>query len=214
VSALNRPPANVAYAEAYPELWAHVEPESSRRLLLAALDAFAANGFNAATTRDIAQRAGMSPAAVYVHYSSKVDLLYEIARIGHEAVWAEVVAAIDPVSGPVERTRRFVEAFAAWHARFHTLARVTQYELGALPREHRHQLARLRRRFEELVDAQLEQGEREGTFEIVDRPGTVLAILSLGIDVARWYGTDRAPDPEGVGRLYGELVVRMLAKAS
>src|SRR4051812_14086446 len=50
------------------ELWAHIEPASSRLLLLSALDAFLARGFHAATTREIAERAGMSPAAVYVHW--------------------------------------------------------------------------------------------------------------------------------------------------
>ncbi len=38
------------------------------RLINAAVDAFAENGFAGTTTRDIASRAGMSPAAVYVHH--------------------------------------------------------------------------------------------------------------------------------------------------
>jgi AcrR family transcriptional regulator len=201
-------------AEIYERLWAHVEPASARRILLAALDAFATSGFNAATTRDIAQRAGMSPAGVYVHYASKLELLAEIARIGHEAVLAEVVNAIDDVEGPVARIRRFVEAFTSWHARFHTLARVTQYELDALPPEHLGELRTLRRRFGELVAQELRDGERTGDFDVVDRRGTVVAILSLGIDVARWSAIGRSPDPDALGRLYGELVVRMLRRAS
>lgn len=40
----------------------------------AAADAFAAKGFHATTTRDIAGRAGLSPAGVYVHFASKEDL--------------------------------------------------------------------------------------------------------------------------------------------
>ena len=56
-------------------LWAGIESESSRRILLAALAAFAQRGFQAATTREISERAGMSPAAIYVHYKAKSDLL-------------------------------------------------------------------------------------------------------------------------------------------
>ena len=36
----------------------------------------------------------MSPAAVYVHYKSKSDLLYEISRIGHRSVLDKVEEAL------------------------------------------------------------------------------------------------------------------------
>ena len=44
-------------------LWVGVQPEPARRLLVAGLELFAAQGFHGTTTRDIAARAGMSPAA-------------------------------------------------------------------------------------------------------------------------------------------------------
>jgi AcrR family transcriptional regulator len=56
-------------------LWAGIESDSSRRLLLSALAAFARHGFQAATTREIGEGASMSSAAVYVHYKAKSDLL-------------------------------------------------------------------------------------------------------------------------------------------
>jgi AcrR family transcriptional regulator len=197
-------------ADNYAQLWAHVEPESSRRLLLAALDAFAVHGFEAATTRDIAQRAGMSPAAVYVHYRSKVDLLHEISRIGHEAVLAEVLEVVDGIADPAERVRLFVEAFAAWHARYHTLARVTQYELRSLPAERLADIRDLRRRFEASLEEDLRRGVQSGQFEVTDVRGTTRAILSLGIDVARWFVPEgRATDRE-IGQLYGHLVLGMV----
>ena len=87
------------------QLWAHIEPETSRLLLLSALDAFLARGFHAATTREIAERAGMSPAAVYVHWKAKHDLLFEISRIGHQAVLDAVDHALAQASDdPVERS--------------------------------------------------------------------------------------------------------------
>src|SRR3954463_11115873 len=99
------------------ELWAHIEPESSRVLLLSALDAFLTRGYHAATTREIAERAGMSPAAVYTHWKAKSDLLFEISRIGHQAVLDVVERALEQASDdPVERVRAFVSAFATWHA--------------------------------------------------------------------------------------------------
>ena len=66
------------------EPWAEVGPEAARRLLVAAVAAFAERGYHATTTRDIAGRAGMSPAALYIHYRTKEELLHRISRIGHE----------------------------------------------------------------------------------------------------------------------------------
>jgi AcrR family transcriptional regulator len=194
------------------ELWAHIEPESSRRLLLSALDAFLARGYNAATTREIAERAGMSSAAVYVHWKAKHDLLYEISRIGHQAVLEVVEQALQEASDdPVERVHAFVSAFATWHAENHALARVIQYEFKKLPRREFRQIVEIRDRFEQLMRDELAGGVAAGVFDVVDLEGTTLAVLSLCIDLARWY--EPGPDhnsAQAVGELYGGLAIRML----
>jgi AcrR family transcriptional regulator len=194
------------------ELWAGIESESSRRLLLAALAAFAKHGFQAATTREIGEGAGMSPAAVYVHYKSKSDLLYEISRIGHQSVLDAVQDALrDAPPDPEQRIRRFVAASAKWHADHHVVARVIQYELKALPTRQFRRIAELRKRFEELLAAELQAGVQAGAFDITELEATTLAILSLCIDLARWYHpADDHKTSDEVGQLYAGLVARMI----
>jgi len=191
-------------------LWADFRPEASRRILRAALEAFAAVGFHAATTRAIGEGAGMSPAGVYVHFRAKEDLLFQISRVGHEAVLQDVERAVEGAETPTEWLRRFMVAFTTFHARHHTLTRVIQYELRALPRERVHEIAAIRRRFEELVEADLEKGNAAGEFHAADVPGTALAILSLGIDVSRWYSPRVAASPEELADLYAGLALRMV----
>jgi AcrR family transcriptional regulator len=196
------------------ELWAHIEPESSRLLLLAALDAFLARGFHAATTREIGERAGMSAAAVYTHWNAKHDLLFEISLIGHRAVLEVVEQALEHASDdPVERVHAFVSAFATWHAENHALARVIQYEFKKLPQGQFRRIVRIRDRFEELMRQELAGGVAAGAFEVADLEGTTLAVLSMCIDLARWY--EPAPEhnsAEAVGELYAGLVMRMLQR--
>jgi AcrR family transcriptional regulator len=196
-----------------PDLWAHIEPESSRRLLLSALDAFLARGYHAATTREIAERAGMSPAAVYVHWKAKHDLLFEISRIGHRAVLEVVEQALaDASEDPAERVRAFVSAFARWHAENHALARVIQYEFKKLPPAQFRQIVAIRDRFEALMRDELGRGVAAGVFDVADLEGTTLAALSLCIDLARWYEPWPGHNsPEAVGELYAALVLRMVA---
>jgi len=106
-----------------PLVWEHVQPAAARRLLTGAVDAFAERGYQATTTRDIASRAGMSPAALYVHYPSKERLLFEISLYGHNAA-LDVLRSADTGSAPADRLRSLVAAFTAWHAEHHTIARV------------------------------------------------------------------------------------------
>ena len=191
-----------------PLVWEHVQPAAARRLLTGAVDAFAERGFQATTTRDIASRAGMSPAALYVHYPSKERLLFEISLRGHNAA-LDVLRSADNGPSPADRLRSLVSAFTAWHARHHTIARVVQYELAALTPEHLAEVASIRRAISTQIEQVLGDGVRAGSFAVDDLPGTTLAVLSLSIDVARWYTPHRG-DPEALGKLYADLAHRMV----
>lgn len=194
-----------------PELWRHIESESSRRLLLSAVEAFSARGFHAATTREIGEGAGLSAAGVYVHYKSKSDLLYEISRIGHDASLATVQSALERASDDaVERVSSFVFAFAKWHADNHVLARVIQYEFKNLPTRQFRKIVAIRNRFEELMRDELRSGTEANAFQVTNLEGTTLAILSMCIDLARWYEPTPEHTSEDVGALYTQLVMGML----
>ncbi len=233
-----------------PLVWEHVQPAAARRLLTGAIDAFAERGFQATTTRDIASRAGMSPAALYVHYPSKERLLFEISLYGHQAALAVLrdadssadaassstdawSSSADASSSPAAssslpagapglppspqasggsaaaRLHSMVSAFTAWHAEHHTIARVVQYELAALSPEHFAEVATIRRAISAQIEQVLADGVADGSFTVEDLPGTTLAVLSLSIDVARWY-TPHRTKPKDLGTLYGDLALRMV----
>ncbi|MGW7537092.1 TetR/AcrR family transcriptional regulator [Amycolatopsis sp. NPDC054798] len=192
------------------DLWPDVQPETARRLMLAGVESFAERGYHATTTRDIAGAAGMSPAALYVHFPSKAALLFAISRNGHEQTLALVEDVIGRVTGPVERMRLLVEDFVAWHARRHTVARVVQYELNALPEKEYKVVAQLRRQIEQRVREVIAEGVESGEFTVSDVGIAARAVLSLGVDVARWYSERTRQTPAELGKEYGELVLRML----
>jgi AcrR family transcriptional regulator len=190
--------------------WSEVTPEAARRLLVAAVEAFAERGYHATTTRDIAGRAGMSPAALYIHYKTKEELLHRISRIGHDRALLLLETAADQDGTAAERLADAVRSFVRWHAERHTTARVVQYELEALGEEHRAEIVGLRRRSDAAVRRIIGDGVRAGEFDVPDVPGTTLAVLSLCIDVARWFNAQGSRTPEEVGTLYADLVLRMV----
>ena len=191
-------------------LWVGVQPEPARRLLVAGLELFAAQGFHGTTTRDIAARAGMSPAALYVHYRTKEDLLFRISRIAHEAALAAIPPEPSASGDPARQLQAAVAAFATWHAHHHTAARVAQYELAALAPAHFRAVAAARLAIERHFRKIIERGVAAGQFEVSDVPATALAILSLAIDLARWYQPGSRHSPEELGELYAMLALRMV----
>jgi AcrR family transcriptional regulator len=195
------------------DLWPDVQPDAARRLMLAALESFAERGYHATTTRDIATGAGMSPAALYVYFPSKVALLFTISRSGHEQTLGLLQKAVAADGSPVERMRALVEEFVAWHARRHTVARVVQYELHALPDEEYRVVAGLRRKIEQIVRDLIVEGVEGGLFTVPDVKTAARAVLSLGVDVARWYNERIRKSPKTLGTEYAELVLRMLGAA-
>ncbi|MFY4719582.1 TetR/AcrR family transcriptional regulator [Streptomyces sp. LaBMicrA B280] len=192
------------------EPWEEVTPDAARRLLVAAVEAFAERGYHATTTRDIAGRAGMSPAALYIHYKTKEELLHRISRIGHDKALDILRTAARREGSAKDRLADAVSSFVRWHAGRRTTARVVQYELDALGPEARAEILGLRRQVDAEVRGIVEDGVAAGEFEVLDVQGTTLAVLSLCIDVARWFNIDGPRTPEAVGELYAELVLRMV----
>ncbi|MFF4834302.1 TetR/AcrR family transcriptional regulator [Streptomyces sp. NPDC001315] len=192
------------------EPWGEVTPDAARRLLVAAVEAFAERGYHATTTRDIAGRAGMSPAALYIHYKTKEELLHRISRIGHEKAVEILRTAARGEGSATERLADAVSSFVRWHAGGRTTARVVQYELDSLGPDARAEILALRRQVDAEVRGIIEDGVTTGEFDVPDVPGTTLAVLSLCVDVARWFNVDGPRTPDEVGALYADLVLRMV----
>lgn len=186
-------------------------PSPRERLKIAAAESFAAKGFHATTTRDIAAAAGMSPAAVYVHHASKESLLHELSLEGHGQVLDLTRAAAASGDSPTDRLRALMHAWVRLHAELHTMSRIVNYEIDALTPEHRAEVLGLRRKITDVFREVVEAGVATGEF-VTDHPRmSVSALISLGVDVARWWNDDGSWSPEELADHLTDLALRMLA---
>lgn len=180
------------------------------RLLDAATAAFAEKGFHGTTTRDIATAAGMSSAALYVHHKSKEELLYLISKAGHENTLQLVQNALRSSDKPTAALRAVIHDFAVNHAHGHTRARIVNYELGALSPEHYVEIRDIRHRIETELRELVELGVSAGVFHTPDPHMTAVALLSLGIDIARWYRDEGQWSPEDIADHYAGIALRIV----
>lgn len=184
--------------------------ETQVRLMEAAADAFADKGFHATTTRDIASRAGLSPAGVYVHFASKEELLYAISRRGHIGARDMLVSAAARAGSPTEALQAIMSTFSRWHAEHYRVGRIVQYEFAHLTPAHREEVLTLRKEIDAVMQAVLRDGVAEGEFSVEDLPATALALSSLCVDVARWYQPGIRRTPAEIGRGNAALGLRLV----
>jgi AcrR family transcriptional regulator len=198
-----------------PGLWNEESGEVVRGLLTSAVRCFALNGYHATTTRDITAGVGLSPAALYVHFPAKELVLYEIIRSCHERALANI---LDPAVGDAPSAaaglRMLVSRYTAWHARHHVAARVSQYELTGLTAEHYDDIVLLRHQTNEVFRYAVARGVDDGTFAAVDVNRVVRGMLSLSIDLVRWYRLDGADSPGQLGDFYADLALKMVGPAA
>jgi len=96
-----------------------VESATIRRLLLAGVECFWRDGFHASSTRDIAKRAKLSPAAVYVHFAAKEDLLFMIIVAVAENLRDRLREMAAQGGSPTELLSRLLHAYVALPARMY-----------------------------------------------------------------------------------------------
>lgn len=79
----------------------------------AAAECFAASGFQAATTAEIARRAGVSEGTVFLHYTNKLGLLTAVTREFYEGLQQLGEQAVAEDGTPTEHLRRLVADWCA-----------------------------------------------------------------------------------------------------
>lgn len=194
-----------------PDLWDQSQSNVVHGLLTSAVRCFASNGYHATTTRDISAGVGLSPAALYVHFPSKEIVLFEIIRAAHESALAYIRdPVVDEAADDVSRLHVMMSRYTAWHARHHVAARVAQYELAGLAAEHYDEIKQLRQQTNEVFRDAVERGVVSGAFAAVDVNRVVRGMLSLSIDLVRWYRLNGTDSPDQMGEFYAELVLKMV----
>lgn len=106
--------------------------ETRERIMDAARDLFARDGYEAVSMRRIADAIEYSPTAIYVHFRDKLDLLHQICQADFAALGLSL-AELQQVKDPVERIRRMGHGyirFGVTHPNQYRLMFMTPVELS------------------------------------------------------------------------------------
>jgi AcrR family transcriptional regulator len=184
-------------------------PAGSRRILLAAARAFAERGFHATTTRDIAAQAGLSPAAMYFYFHSKEEVLYQIATSTLDFTVEVAATEAKGPGSPAERLTRLVRVLTIWHTYNSQVAHVVLYQTGALTAAHLADIEAKQREVSQILRQIITDGMKSGDFDVPDAGAATIAVLSLCLDVARWYRPGYRLTPQQLGDLNAVAALRI-----
>ncbi|MFI5045126.1 MAG: TetR/AcrR family transcriptional regulator [Acidimicrobiales bacterium] len=151
-------------------------------IMRAAVVVIGEHGFDGASTRDMAARAGVSVAALYHHFPSKLGLLTEFLDEAYDITLSRLDRRLDGVEGAADRLGTAV-ATLIWthlHDEFAQMASIVAFREYVQLKPADRAAVEVRRqalldRFESIVD----EGVAEGTFEVDDPREAARAIVTL-----------------------------------
>jgi len=177
----------------------------------AALDLIYRKGFDGTSLRDIAGAIGMQPAAIYNYIKNKEDLLYFICRKNAEARLEEVTKRLaDAPPDPVSQLAEFVRYGVEINTRHRKETSIGRNELRSLSGARYRDVVQLRDRYDAVLHKILADGCASGAFSVSDQRITALAILGLGIGIARWYQPRGRLTPDELATLYVDMAMDLV----
>jgi AcrR family transcriptional regulator len=134
-------------------------------ILEVARDLFAKRGFDRTTMADIAEVVGVVESALYRHYKSKHNLLFEAIRFSYEPIIDDVEEAARSIVDPLARVRYAVWRHLRAFAEQPELCRLVVLEARGLPGYLDSEVAKLHRRYQAFVIQAVTEGVRSGAFD-------------------------------------------------
>src|SRR5271166_2403335 len=164
-----------------------------RKLADAAIELFYAHGAMATTVREITGACGLTPGALYNHFSSKEHLLYVLVRDIHLQVDNAMAQALaDAGPDPAIRLATTVRFLVAHTAGFKKQSRVANREFTVLTGTRRQEIRTIRRQLRDRLTGILLGGAEQGVFSLAggnDQPSATLCsgtIINMCVHISEW----------------------------
>lgn len=182
--------------------------ETNRReeLLRAAARLFVEKGFDATTTRDIAEAAGMRSGSPFYHFRSKQELLKAAMIEGLESGQARIQSAIEGINDPVRRLRALIRTHLGNLLEGNCHAPMLLSESRSLDAAARAEIAAAFDRYQIPWQTTLDELAAQGKIVSAEAPVRLFLFGMLNW-TSQWYRTD---GPLTLDQLADQAVVMML----
>lgn len=178
-------------------------PETRERLITAAIDVFAQQGYRESAVDDIVTRSRTSKGSFYHFFPSKEAIFLALLERMSGLLLARVTRDVEGASGALARVDAALIAVLALFEEHRTLARILVVEAPAIGHGFDARLFAQHKRFAEYIAARLDDAVREGGIAPLDTDLAAYGWLGAIHEVVlRWLHTGR---PERLSDAVPEL---------
>lgn len=190
-------------------------------LLDAAARLFYEQGYQQTTTREITNACGLTPGALYNHFSSKDEILWVIVEGAYTKVAEVCEEAVKKGEGdPAAELRELIYAMTKLHTSTHRVrAIVAREQRSRLPAKQLKRVERIHDRIRDAFVNTLDHGIEAGVVEAPDVDGEppdtltlARALIGFSVYPGFWYGEREPLDPDQLADLFASLATRMLVQ--
>jgi AcrR family transcriptional regulator len=187
---------------------------SKQEILHMAAECFMEQGFHATSIDDVARRLGATKGRVYHHYPSKIELFFDVHRVGMELLFSAVEPASQIDGDGITVLTAMLQAHAVAVLENHTFESVVaqgvqMHRFGATTptqREILDELIASRDRFEAMFKKAATAARKDGTLANVDISIAVKTLLG-GIQWSLiWYRPEADKGPRSRRNLAEQMV--------
>ena len=177
------------------------------QILAEAAVVFAARSYPAATTKEVAERLGLSQPTIYHYVGSKMTLLQEIAREVDTRSWDVLNAARATSDEPTEQLRALMHLSLEYSLRNRDAYAVYWEGQRFLDEAEAAELTKSRARYIHTVDKIVAGCQKQGSLP-AQHPSRVLTEGILGMLHAayRWYRPGGRSAPADIARAFCDLI--------
>lgn len=196
--------------QAQGNLKAEVLSLKRERIMEAATELFAAQGFHGTSVDAIAASLGVTKPFIYYHFKDKAEILTAICRRGAELTLGAIKAAEAAPGTTTERLAFFCRAMAAIVIDHSHFLAVYNREMQTLSGADRRKILLIRTEIDRRVVALLEAGRAGGEFDVDDVAITAVSITMMLSNLWIWYRENRTGSRSHVIETLTRLSLRMV----
>lgn len=190
--------------------------DSRKDILFTAAHLFQQQGYDATSMQDVASALNLSKAALYHHFESKDEILFQIMSYGMDIFETQVVAAVRNIADPEERLRAcirlHIDVVVGGREREIT---VILHENHALRPEEKRQINARKKAYIVFLENLIAEVQRRRGGRYAVRPRVAaFALLGMINWMYQWWRPEGAVKGEEMGKEYTALFLHgIFAKA-
>ena len=180
------------------------------RVQQAASKLFARHGFAAVSMRQIASEVGVQAGALYLYTPDKQSLLFDLMQ-GHMQDLLAAWEAQEKGRGPLEQLESFVRFHIGFHLDRPDAVFIAYMELRNLSDDNFAVIEGLRKRYEDVLEGILREGQQAGVFAVPDTKLAMMALIAMLTGVNTWYREGGRLSRDKVEAIYWDMARKAVA---